>query len=375
MRMLRFWWVMYGRLLRATYKTFGMGRIFWKAFWGKPLMLFANLVCLSLDRLIHPEFARQRIEKPVFIIGHPRSGSTFLHRFMNETGEFVCFRFWEIVFPALTGRKLASLFVKRRIARGKDMVVPAETGHEQRLESVEEEELLFYKFLNTQFVYVYTPLGFSTDDWDDVVFGDEQPPELVAELFAHLKGCVQRQMIWTKRQRVVANMNYSGMRLRGLLRAFPDARVILLERSPLETIPSHLTLDRNVLLHLWGDRGITREQLDLYLRRRYVYDIAYYRYLRRLEQEGLLTPDRVLKVPYEELKGDFQRAIEKIYRFAELPINDATKRRVERQKEKQRMYRPTHRNLSLEDFGLSVQRLLRDLGDTETSKGKKEAGP
>lgn len=360
---------MYRRLLKATWQTFGLGTLFWKTLFIKPLMLLVNGVCLSLDRFIYPQFLHQPIEKPIFIIGHPRSGSTFLHRFLSEGGQFACFQFWEIVFPALTGRKLFYPFVKRRIERGKDVIVPAETGHEQRLGSVEEEELLFYKFLNTQFAYVYTPLAFSAEDWDAVVFGDEQPPELVAESMAYLRGCLRRQVVWTKRQRVLANMNYSGMRLRALLAAFPDARIVLLERSPLETIPSHLSLDRNVLLHLWGDHGVPREKMGLYISRRYQYDVAYYRYLRRLEKEGLFTPDRVLRLPYEELKGDFAGAIRKIFRFAELPMDETTKRRVERQALKQRDYRPKHHNLRLEDFGLSTERLAQDLAETETSSG------
>lgn len=372
MNMLKFWWTMYLELLRASYQSFGVSSVFWKNLLAKPFMLFMNLACLWLDRLIYPDCVRQRVEKPVFIIGHPRSGSTFLHRFMNEGGDFVCFRFWEIVFPALTARRLVSRFVERRIAAKKDIVVPAETGHEQKLESVEEEELLFFKFLNTQFVYVYTPLAFSRKSWDAVVSGDDQPPELNSELMAYLKGCLQRQMLWTKRQRVVANMNYAGMRLRALLAAFPDARIILLERFPSETIPSHLTLDRNVLLHLWRRRGITPEELDFYLKRRYHYDIAYYGYLRRLQNEGLLSSDRVLRLPYEELRKDFGRAMEKIYRFADLPMNEATKRRVERQSANQRQYRPEHRNLSLEDFGLSAQRLQRDLEDTGWFQSKEE---
>uniref|UniRef100_A0A832A0Z1 Sulfotransferase n=1 Tax=Desulfacinum infernum TaxID=35837 RepID=A0A832A0Z1_9BACT len=366
MNMLRFWWIMYLKVLRATRETFGLGKPFWRLLFGKPMMLVLDRACWALDRWIYPTLDGYKIEKPLFIIGPPRCGSTFLHRFLNEGGEFVCFRFWEIVFPALTARKLVGTFVRKRMARGKDVVIPEEAGHEQRLGSIEEEELLFYKYLNTQFVYVYTPLAFSEENWDAVVFGDDQPSDLILEWMEYLKACWQRQMLWTGKRRIIANMNYSGLRLKRLLEHFPDARVVFLDRSPLETIPSHLTLDRKVLELLWGKK-ISREKIARYLEKRYRYDIAYYRYVRRLEKEGFFESSRVLRVPYEELKRDFARVVQSIFVFGELRMSEAMERRVWEQSQKQRNYRPRHQNLTLEDFGLSAKEVLKAIEEAQES--------
>jgi len=47
-----------------------------------------------------------KIENPVFIIGHPRSGTTFLHSILTPTEEFLIFKDWELNHPSLTMRKI-----------------------------------------------------------------------------------------------------------------------------------------------------------------------------------------------------------------------------------------------------------------------------
>lgn len=61
--------------------------------WQRPLSTFGMLKLVhgvgaltrGLDHLIYPGFRRIPLDRPVFIIGNPRSGTTFLHRFLLET--------------------------------------------------------------------------------------------------------------------------------------------------------------------------------------------------------------------------------------------------------------------------------------------------
>ncbi len=89
--MRQFWWTQYVRLLKATRHTFGCGKRFVWNLWKWPAILCLDSLLLALDSLTYPDCVRQPVIKPIFIIGHPRSGTTMLHRFMNSTGEFACF--------------------------------------------------------------------------------------------------------------------------------------------------------------------------------------------------------------------------------------------------------------------------------------------
>ena len=84
------------------------------------------------------------IERPIFITGIPRSGSTFLHELLAEDPENRAPRVWEVMFPIPTRRKHpkkvdprvrraeACLWGFRRLAPGADSVYPirAWTPHE-----------------------------------------------------------------------------------------------------------------------------------------------------------------------------------------------------------------------------------------------------
>ncbi|MBM4373231.1 MAG: sulfotransferase, partial [Deltaproteobacteria bacterium] len=60
----------------------------------------------GLDHLLYPGFRKVPIDRPVFILGNPRSGTTFLHRFLLNSGDLAAFELWEMLFPAVSARKL-----------------------------------------------------------------------------------------------------------------------------------------------------------------------------------------------------------------------------------------------------------------------------
>jgi len=59
------------------------------------------------DYLFYYKYKQTNLSKPVFLIGHPRSGTTFLHKFiLKNCTEFKGMYLWEMIFPALSLRGL-----------------------------------------------------------------------------------------------------------------------------------------------------------------------------------------------------------------------------------------------------------------------------
>ena len=52
------------------------------------------------DRKLHHEIARQKIVKPVFIIGFPRTGTTILHDILAQDPANRAPLTWEVMFPS-----------------------------------------------------------------------------------------------------------------------------------------------------------------------------------------------------------------------------------------------------------------------------------
>ena len=316
---------------------------------------------LALDNVFFPKYRRVKVRGPVIMIGHPRSGTTFLHRLLTETHEFCVFEAWELFFPSLTARKLVRRLIHRRIAAGKSTFFSKDVGHEMLLNSVEEEEMLFLYIDNTQFVSCVTPLAFSDAGFAELVFADDQPPRVRRKTMAFLNGCFQRQIYATGKPQIVAKMNYSGMRVRSLLEAFPDAKIVYIVRSPLETIPSHLTLDRNTFNAMWGLDRIPAATLKGYYERRYRHDVEFYQYLENVIQSGAVPADRFLVVRYDDLRNNLGETVRQVVRFTGLQVSAEFESRIQQQSQEQKSFQRKHQNLQLEEFGLSKERIVEDL--------------
>ncbi|MCB1842767.1 MAG: sulfotransferase, partial [Halioglobus sp.] len=72
-----------------------------------PLGYVFNALCFLLDYLLFPALWYQQVRRPVFIVGHARSGTTLAHRLLAADGEtFSYFLYWELFFPSLLQKKV-----------------------------------------------------------------------------------------------------------------------------------------------------------------------------------------------------------------------------------------------------------------------------
>jgi hypothetical protein len=358
----RFWWRHHWQSIQATAQTFGIGLALAKVLILYTLWRELTMLSMQLDHLFFPAWRRLSVDRPVFIIGHPRSGTTMLHRSLTSADDFVVFKFWHLLFPSLTSRKLLGPLMDYLIREGKDVIVPKNVGHLFSLGAVDEEDFLFLFHALTQFYPLLSGLAFSEDDFDDIVFCDTLPAKLRRESMAWFDGCLRRQILFTGRQRVVTKMNYSALRVRTLLEAYPDAHIVYLVRSPLDTIPSHLSLHQNACYHQWGKDRIPPAVLNRYIQRRYKHNVSLYRYVEDLLVAGDLPESQIITVRYEDMMQDLEREVGRVAAFCKLDLSDELRRSITEQARVQRGYKREHSNHKMEDFGLTRADVLRDLG-------------
>ena len=63
------------------------------------IRFLSNLLRLREEERRAPEILEQRIERPIFIAGLPRSGTTFLHSLLAEDGTNLVPRIWQLIHP------------------------------------------------------------------------------------------------------------------------------------------------------------------------------------------------------------------------------------------------------------------------------------
>lgn len=351
----------YLAIVRASWQTYGLKWPFWQWSLLMPCFLGFTHFTLWLDQFFFPQYPQTALEEPIFIIGNPRSGTSFLHRQLTQTQDFAAFETWQLIFPALTARVLFQPLIRYLIKTGRSTLLPAHLGHELSLSKVEHDEFLFFYNLDTQFVTVLTPLAYDDQEYPELRFHDQQHADRRLSSVQFLKGCLQRQLYITGRQRVIAHLHFSVNRVKSLLDVFPDAKFIYMVRSPHETIPSHLSLNYNTLHHTKSAETVSRDKLNRFFQRRYRYDIELYQYFNHLQENKDISPQNTVVIEYSQLLASLSTFLDKLFDYLGIQPSHQLKQAIQSSEARQKQYTRKHKIIPLEQFNLTHQQISKDL--------------
>jgi len=326
-------------LLRFTYRSFftsrgtpyrlTLKRIGWLllVYTVYPLWQLLIWTGLWLDELFFPGYHDVRVKAPVFIIGNPRSGTTFLQRLMAEDAQtFTSMKTWELLLaPSITARRVfeALAAVERRI--GKPLRKPllrlqrrwqkANVVHKVALRAPEEDEYLLIHIFSTLKVWTFAAM---LEEAQRYTYFDEQMSAREKQRIQRFyRRCLQRHLYAhddADKVYLSKNPSYSPM-IETLLEIFPDARFIYLARSPLEMIPSYISLTEEE----WQILG---DPPKPYMCRDWVLAMAYHWYTYPLERLGELPQDQYVVVNFHRMVDHAETVVNEIYGRLNLKIED-----------------------------------------------------
>jgi hypothetical protein len=322
--------------------------VLWAVF-GPPMFLFTK-VCMWLDTLLYPQLRDTEVDRPVFILGHPRSGSTFLQHRVHESSEVAMFRTWELWFPSLVQRRIVRPFLAVLRRLDMELLQGAEYGHEIHLDGIEEDEGLFLHQLDSEIVTFICPRLVTDNRFAGIGlrFGRLTARQTRRSL-AFYRACLKRQLVWRGKKKVVVKCNPSVFRLPQILKVFPDARVVYLYRDPVDGIRSFLALNSRHVSEV-----LSPAEQKRFFRGKYRWSVDLYRRFERVRP--LLPDDRLLVLRFEEVTKDVDGTLDRFFRFAEIERSPSS-RASGRGRSKKR-----HANPSLPSFGVRPAEVERDLG-------------
>ena len=323
------------------------------------------LVCRGLDHILFGAFRRQPVRAPIFILGNPRSGTTFLHRLMSLDQRFTTMRLYQTIVPSVVLYRLVGAVrwlddrLGRPIQRGvegmSERAFKAWKGiHRTRLSTPEEDEQLFVYSLVTPVLTLLFPFFDDLNEWD---YADRLDERARHRLMGQYVGSIRRHLFCEPAGRtlLVKNTSASG-RLRCTLEAFPDMKVIHLIRHPYETIASLLSMYtatwNRLAPHVAADTQVIRPLAYLFC--------DYYRY--RLEVLRELPSSQVVDVRYEDLVEDPAGTISRVYAALGLDVTSAFVDRLDDAVRKSSTYVSTHQ-YNLSQFGLTEDEIYSRLED------------
>lgn len=202
-----------------------------------------------LDDVFFPAYKDHPIEKPLFILGNFRSGSTFLHRLLSrDTETFTSLTTWDIYLtPSVTQKKITqfvaaldnqyfgrilhrALFAFDRATLGKIKIHPISFFQP------EEDENIHMHVWDGYFVTFLFPF---MDEFPDYIHFDEAlSPEHKKRIMTFYKSMLQRHLYATGKKHFVAKNPAFSAKIETLVEFFPDARILYLARNPLDMLPS-----------------------------------------------------------------------------------------------------------------------------------------
>ena len=315
---------------------------------------------LLLDHLFFPRFAKAKIDRPIFIIGNPRSGTTILHRFLHSGGQVCSFRVWQMFVPSITGQRLLGRLIPA-FARLNPARHYATEAHETGLDAVETDEALFsFRFLDGLFTFLFFMAWSPGDELGRLIAHYAEGSKANARDLAYYQGCLRRLLTLTKKDRFLGKPFTFALRMRDVLAVFPDARFIYLVRDPLEVIPSGINMVSNVTNKQFATGALPEDVRRRYFENLYRGECVLYREFFEVYTKGDIPSENLMIVRFPDLMRDFERVMHEVIEFCELPVTDAFREAIRAQADEQRCHSSKH-VYSLDAFGLTEERVRSDL--------------
>lgn len=309
------------------FKHFGIKRTF------VTFLLLIALFLLSivtiffrvLDELLFPSFKKTIVKKPVFILGNPRSGTTFLHRLLclDETS-YATMRLYHTIIPAISFYKLIDLFifVDAKIGKpGKALVNWADTFFFAKWENIHPTGL--NKTEEDEGFYIFTFLSVAVcllcpymDHFKYLTIIDDLDETTKNKLKTYYKSSIQRLVFATGKDKILLNKNViSTGRLNFIVEVFPDARLVYLLRNPKETIPSFISMFSVSWPFLSPE---LKHSKQVYKTLGYV-AVNFYKHFHT--QKEKINKANLLTITYKQLVESPKATVIKIYNYFQLPID------------------------------------------------------
>ena len=256
----------------------------------------------------HVQVREERVTRPVFIVGLPRTGTTALHHLLNQDANNRTLRLWEAQNP-IPPPETASYLSDPRIARQQEGVALTETFlpgflTTHLIDAEEPDEC--YMLLNRSFMSVEYSAMFHIPSYANWLYANL----CSRDSYAYHK--LQLQLLQSRHPgHWVLKAPFHQLGLSEILKYYPDAIIVQTHRAPLSFVASGCSsselLRRSSSEHV-DKAEIGRDWMDMLD----VYTHTFEADRARLEPN---FPGQFLDVHHDDFVADPWPAVEAIYRM------------------------------------------------------------
>ena len=307
----------FSRLFRIL-KRHGMGISF--RFILRFLFLFQNGIWASIFHRKEKRLFSERIKAqqlpvdPVFIIGHWRTGSTYLHQLLALDEQFTTCNLFQSSIPDsfLSSRKSYEPIMSKAL-KGNRPMDQVKLGMD---EPQEDEYALFRMSTQSPLEDLVFPKGkdYFLMSYNDFIPKDSKEKE---EWKDALILFYKKIMIAGGGNKILLMKNpFHSMRITLLKELFPKARFIVIDRNPEVLIPS--------TMRMWSIVGRQNTMNRKWKDPEFIEVVKFYRRLRKKITVDLanIPANQKIYIHFDQLETEPVATVKRIYRHFNLPYND-----------------------------------------------------
>ncbi|MCK5470741.1 MAG: sulfotransferase [Cyclobacteriaceae bacterium] len=321
----------------------------------------ANYLGFLIDELIYPSYKKQSIKSPVFIVGMPRSGTTYLHTLLaQDTENFTTMRLWEILLaPSIIQKKIVIRLSKinkrlnnnlRKLLIRFDRKIFEEYSpiHPLSFFNIEEDDYLFFHIFTSGHLLFWFP----SINWlyKNIKFDHELSESNKLRQLRYYRKCIKKHLfIFSNGRTYLAKSPLHTPRLNSLKGFFPDSVFIHNIRAPHEVIPSTISL-----FQMFSRVFYTPVEIETLTK--WVLDIADHWYSYAYDQSKTLAEDRFINIIFSELIKDPKSEVVSIYKLLNYRLSKNFRNKLEHEVKATKAYTSKH-TYSLNQYKLNKDQI------------------
>jgi hypothetical protein len=265
----------------------------------------------------NPDVMERSIAAPVFIVGLPRTGTTFLYQLLDQDRSLRSPRTWELRCPAALDRRSTDAQIahaQRQIDRFYGMSPGLHSMHHSSAITPEEDFSIFRFDLRSTYFSVF----FHVPAYLEWVLGGME-----ASSFALHRRYLQTLAAPGDGRRWLLKSPEHLLRLRSLVEMYPDAKIVYCHRDPLAVCASEASLIARL-------QGIGSAAVDVSARAGELAAI----FARMLDEAQRFRAagapaDLFYDLHFDDLEADPMAALAGVYRHLGVEMSDVARTRLE----------------------------------------------
>jgi len=331
--------------------------------WFSPLvtgsLIFSLRLTVDIFRILDHIFFfsfQKSIKEPIIIVGNPRSGTTFLHRFLIKQGLGEGSQLWQMIYPSITLQKIIKplLPIMERISPARHHSTAA---HKTSLKGIETDDVsLLFRYFDGFFLYGFF-LTFDKEDlfhWIDPKVRDTSKRD-----FLWFESIWKRNLFTNNGERYIGKLFSLSGNLPGFQKKFPDSKILYMIRDPISLIPSGLSLVTGVLDKKFNFWSLDTKIKDRFIKRLYNALVELMNRFHNDWTKGDINKDNVYLVKFDIMMSDFENLMDEILKFINVEKNSKLATEIKKTAQSQKTYKSEHK-YDLQKFGLTEKQIKKD---------------